>query len=96
VDGDGQIDFSEFLAMMTKQERKDVDELSQAFAVFDKDGDGTITVKELDIVMKAIGENIDKETLQLMMESVDTDSNGYIDFEEFRKMMTDGPVEFRG
>jgi len=94
VDGDGQIDFAEFLAMMTKQERKDVDELREAFAVFDKDGDGTISANELEIVMKAIGENIDRETINLMIESVDTDKNAYIDFEEFRKMMKDGPSDF--
>jgi len=93
VNGDGQIDFEEFLSMMTKHERKEQDELKQAFEVFDKDGDGTISGKELEIVMKALGEHIDRETIDLMIESVDTDKNGYIDFEEFRRMMTDGPVD---
>ncbi len=95
VNGDGQIDFDEFFQIMTKYEVKDVDELKQAFEVFDKDGDGNITAKELEIVMKALGENIDRETIDLMMESVDTDKNGFIDFEEFKKMMRDGPVEFK-
>jgi len=95
VNGDGQIDFDEFLTMMTKTEKKEADELKQAFDVFDKDGDGTISGKELEIVMKALGEHIDRETIDLMIESVDTDKNGYIDFEEFRRMMKDGPVEFK-
>lgn len=35
--GDGQIDFNEFLSMMSQTERKDgQDELRKAFAVFDK------------------------------------------------------------
>lgn len=94
VNGDGQIDFDEFLTMMTRRERKEADELKQAFDVFDKDADGTISGKELEVVMKALGEHIDRETINLMIESVDTDKNGYIDFEEFRLMMKDGPVEF--
>jgi len=94
VNGDGQIDFDEFFAMMTKHEKKEVDELKQAFDVFDKDGDGNITAKELEIVMKALGEQIDRETINLMIESVDMDKNGFIDFEEFKRMMKDGPVDF--
>ncbi len=95
VNGDGQIDFDEFYQMMTKHEVKEVDELKQAFEVFDKDGDGNITAKELEIVMKALGENIDRETIDLMIESVDMDKNGFIDFDEFKRMMRDGPVEFK-
>lgn len=89
--GDGQIDFDEFFAMMTRYERKEVDELQAAFNVFDRDGDGTISAKELEMIMKALGENIDRETIDLMIESVDTDKNGFIDFNEFKQMMKDGP-----
>ena len=134
------IDFDEFLAMMRKYEVSEVDELRQAFSVFDKDGDGSISAKELEIVMKALGEPIDRQTIDLMIESVDTvsthernntivgsldfvcelllilstlhsslffvalslslsfttrvqDKSGFIDFDEFRQMMKDGPVE---
>lgn len=94
--GDGEIDFDEFMQMMKKHEsgtKEEVDELRQAFAVFDKDGDGKISAKELDLVMRALGEPIDRQTIDLMIESVDTDKSGFIDFEEFRQMMKDGPVE---
>ena len=56
-----------------------------------QDGDGSISAKELEIVMKALGESIDRQTIDLMIESVDTDKSGFIDFEEFRQMMRDGP-----
>lgn len=92
VNGDAQIDFDEFLSMMTPHSTREVDELKQAFDVFDKDGDGTISGHELEIVMKALGEHIDRETIDLMIESVDTDRNGYIDFEEFRRMFIDDPT----
>jgi Ca2+-binding EF-hand superfamily protein len=76
----------------------EVDELRQAFSVFDKDGDGSISAKELEIVMRALGEPIDRQTIDLMIESVDTDKSGFIDFNEFRQMMKEGvpagsPVE---
>lgn len=81
------MDFDEFMTLMKRHETKEVDELRQAFSVFDKDGDGKISAKELDIVMRALGEPVDKQTLELMIASVDTDHNGSIDFEEFKQMM---------
>ena len=35
-------------------------------------GDGTISAKELEVVMRALGEPVDRQTLDLMIESVDT------------------------
>lgn len=61
---------------MMKHEVKEADELKQAFDVFDKDGDGTISAKELEIVMRALGEPVDRQTLDLMIESVDTVRTG--------------------
>ncbi|KAH7868574.1 uncharacterized protein C8R40DRAFT_1134429 [Lentinula edodes] len=57
VDGNGTIDFKEFLSMMAKK-FKDTDseeEIRQAFQVFDKDGNGTISAKELKAVMESLG-----------------------------------------
>ena len=43
-DGNGYIDFEEFLAMMARKikEVDSVDELREAFRIFDRDGDGFI------------------------------------------------------
>lgn len=91
-DQDGSIDFHEFLQMMTQAERRDdeEDEISAAFRVFDKDNDGSISARELFLIMKRLGEDIDYPTARLMVQSVDLDGNGYIDKEEFRRMMRDG------
>jgi len=90
--GDGTIDFAEFLKMMTTYERKGVDELKEAFKVFDKNGDGSISVSEIEAITRALGEELDRETIELMIKSVDTDGNGVIDFQEFSRMMRDGPA----
>lgn len=42
-------------------------------------------------MMRALGEPLDRQTLDLMIESVDTDKSGFIDFNEFREMMAEGP-----
>jgi len=46
----------------------------------DKDGDGTITTKELGTVMRSLGQNPTEAELQDMINEVDADNNGSIDF----------------
>lgn len=64
-------------------------ELQEAFGLFDKDGDGTITWSELQSVMFSLGQEISQQQAIHMINSVDTDGNGLIDFEEFCEMMSE-------
>ena len=48
--------------------------------VFDKDGDGFITVQELRNVMNNIGEKISDDEIQDMINEADQDGNGKVDF----------------
>jgi len=76
-------------------------EFKEAFSLFDKDGDGTITSKELGTVMRSLGQNPTEAELQDMINEVDADGNGTIDFPEFLTMMarkmkdTDSEEEIR-
>lgn len=66
-------------------------EAKEAFALFDKDGGGTITREEFESVYKALGKNdrnVDKEISDLM-KVMDADGNGQISFEEFKRVMLD-------
>jgi Ca2+-binding EF-hand superfamily protein len=57
ADGNGTIDFPEFLTMMARK-MKDSDseeEVREAFKVFDKDGNGFISAAELRHVMTNLG-----------------------------------------
>ena len=51
------------------------------------DGDGTITTIELGTVMRSLGQNPTEAELQDMINEVDADGNGTIDFPEFLMMM---------
>ncbi|KAJ4460240.1 putative Calmodulin-related protein [Paratrimastix pyriformis] len=63
-------------------------EFKEAFSLFDKDGDGSITTKELGTVMRSLGQNPTEQELLDMINEVDADGNGTIDFPEFLTMMS--------
>lgn len=58
-----------------------IGEFKEAFSLFDRDGDGTITTNELGTVMRSLGQNPTEIELQDMINEVDEDGNGTIDFE---------------
>ena len=89
LDGNGTIDFKEFLCLMVKK-MKDTDteeELLEAFKVFDRDGNGFITSHELRNIMNSLGEGLSPEEIEEMIKEADLDNDGQIDYEEFVKMM---------
>ncbi|KAL0627892.1 Calmodulin-like protein 3 [Plecturocebus cupreus] len=78
-----------------------ITEFKEAFSLFDKDGDGCITTRELGTVMRSLGQNPTEAELQDMMREIDQDGNGTVDFPEFLGMMarkmrdTDSEEEIR-
>ncbi|CAI2377112.1 unnamed protein product [Moneuplotes crassus] len=64
-----------------------LEEFKEAFSLFDKDGDGTVDTNELGQVMRTLGQNPTEAELNEMIQEVDVDGNGEIDFEEFVGLM---------
>lgn len=90
VDGNGEIDFAEFVQMMNKQIRnRDVNkELFEAFQVFDSNKNGRISPTELRVTMKNLGQELTEEQLKLMIREADCNGDGVIDFEEFKVLVS--------
>lgn len=63
-------------------------EYRESFALFDKNGDGAIDVKELGQVMRSLGQDPTEDELKDMIHDVDSDNNGTIDFNEFLTIMS--------
>lgn len=62
-------------------------EFREAFQAFDKDDNGSITTKELGTVMRSLGQNLSEAEIKEMIDIVDEDKNGTIDFQEFLNLM---------
>lgn len=93
-DGSGQIDYTEFLAAAIDK-RKHISEavLWGAFCVFDKNGDGRISMDELKQVLQDgdVQSMTAAETLQTIMKEADSNGDGMIDFDEFKAMVMQRP-----
>ena len=88
ADGNDTIDFTEFLALMSRQMRQsDIeDELREAFRVFDRDSDGFITPRELSSLLISLGLDSSAEVVRRMINEADKNRDGKIDFGEFRAL----------
>lgn len=87
--GNGSINYKDFKTMMQVQlEQKSTDdEIRQAFELFDKDKDGKISPIELKEVMQSLGENLTDQDVKDMIAEADQNGDGYINFNEFKRMM---------
>mmetsp|Transcript_34668 Transcript_34668/g.75674 ORF Transcript_34668/g.75674 Transcript_34668/m.75674 type:complete len:171 (+) Transcript_34668:39-551(+) len=67
---------------------EEIEEIREAFNLFDTDGSGTIDPKELKAAMQSLGFEAKNQTIYQMIADIDKDGDGSIDFEEFLDMMT--------
>ncbi|KAK6118168.1 hypothetical protein DH2020_048069 [Rehmannia glutinosa] len=68
----------------------DESDLCEAFKVFDEDGDGYISARELQVVLGKLGlqEGREMDRVEMMISSVDQNHDGRVDFLEFKDMMS--------
>jgi calmodulin len=87
--------------MVRELTEKQIADCKEAFSLFDKDGDGSITMKEMGTVMRSVGQNPTEAELREMVNEVDPDGKGTIDFPGFLNLMahkmkdTDGEEELK-
>jgi len=95
-DGNDTIEYTEFLAVALDKKKILKEEVVwEAFKVFDGDGSGTVTKKELCRILT--GRTSDKirqvhgeQAIEAFLDSYDTSDDGVIDFDEFMSMLTMG------
>lgn len=62
-------------------------EYKEAFSLFDKDSDGSITTKELGIVMRSLNLNPTEAELKEIIQEIESNGSNSIDFAEFLSLM---------
>ena len=67
---------------------EDVKQIKEAFDLFDNDKSGSIDSKELKEALKNIGLTTENATLNNIMESLDADHSGTVDFDEFFDLLS--------
>lgn len=94
-DGNGYVDLDEFIAFQQTNINGDDDEaqcankeLKDAFDMYDLDKNGLISANELHAVLKRLGEKCSLSDCRRMISQVDKDGDGNVNFDEFKKMMT--------
>ncbi|KAG5019782.1 hypothetical protein AAZX31_06G180600 [Glycine max] len=91
VDGNGVLDYGEFVAVTIHLQKMENDEhFHKAFKFFDKDGNGYIELRELEEALADESGETDADVLNDIMREVDTDKDGRISYEEFVAMMKTG------
>ena len=88
-DGDGDIDFSEFLRLMSTKlkDAQTEEELLEAFKVFDTKNKQRFGETELTEICKRLKCEFSQEEIKEMISVADINGDGYIDFEEFVRIM---------
>lgn len=86
-DGDGYIDFKEFMEIHKGGGVRTMD-IQSAFRAFDMNGDGKITAEEIMEILSRLGESCSLEDCRKMVRVVDTDGDGMVNMDEFMTMMT--------
>jgi Ca2+-binding EF-hand superfamily protein len=89
-DGSGEIEFEEFLGMMSSQMSEHVtkEEIRSIFILFDSEKTNTINIKNLKKIARDLGETCEDEELLDMIRKADSDGDGQVTFEDFYNVMT--------
>ena len=83
------IDFITFLEIISKNKENAYkeDDLIDAFKIFDKEGNGKISSKELRYVMMSSGEDFNENYIKELIKESSIDHDEYIDYNKLAKLL---------
>jgi Ca2+-binding EF-hand superfamily protein len=90
TDGNGNIDFGEWLSLMTKRvnDKDSRANINKIFALFDDEKTGFISIKNLRRIANDLGDNVSEAELEELIRRADTDGDGLVSEEEFYTILT--------
>ncbi len=89
-DGNGKLDFEQFLLFMTRKlqsDYKNVDDLNEAFQIFDIDCSGMIDAVEFKKSLLETGQKLRPEECEKFFESVNVYENGKFSYKQITEML---------
>uniref|UniRef100_A0A023F4V2 Putative calmodulin n=1 Tax=Triatoma infestans TaxID=30076 RepID=A0A023F4V2_TRIIF len=92
-EGSGKVNFDGFCEVVAHfLEEEDAEamqeELKEAFRLYDREGNGYITTATLREILAALDDKLTSDDLDGIIQEIDTDGSGTVDFDEFMEMMT--------
>ena len=89
IDENGELDMEAFLDIIENYQRANdtEEELQEVFKIFDKNNTKLITPKNVMDVFSKIDESIKEEEILQMFQECDLDRDGYLNYEEFKRMI---------
>ncbi|XP_063223168.1 troponin C, isoallergen Bla g 6.0301 [Bacillus rossius redtenbacheri] len=93
ADKSGRLEFEEFITLAAKfiveEDAEAMEkELREAFRLYDKEGNGYIPTTCLREILRELDDQLTEQELDMMIEEIDSDGSGTVDFDEFMEMMT--------
>ena len=84
-----QIGFDDFVELMEQKNKENAPEIEiiNMFQIFNKENNGLISKEELLHIIRTFGETLTDEEIQEIITEADVDGDGYINYEEFVRMM---------
>ncbi|CAH1713035.1 unnamed protein product [Chironomus riparius] len=92
-DKSGRLEFEEFIILAAKfiveeDEEALQKELKEAFRLYDKEGNGFIPTSILKEILHELDDQLNDADLDGIIQEIDQDGSGTVDFDEFMEMMT--------
>ncbi|KAL4435819.1 hypothetical protein ABPG74_015787 [Tetrahymena malaccensis] len=90
TDQSGQINFSEFLNLMTARisDRDSREDIRKVYLLFNDENGVGISIKQLRRIAQELGEQMDDTELQEMIERADSNGDGLVTEDDFYNIMT--------
>ena len=83
----GKMTLQEFLLCCGSITESTLLQYIEAFILFDRDNDGSISKSDLKIYLTSLGENVNDQDIDNIFKEVNPEEDGLINFEEFCKML---------